>query len=301
MKRSRRTLPPLSALRPFEAAARHQSFTLAADELALTQTAVSKQIRILEDDLGTRLFVRRNRAVFLTEDGRRFAQVVAAALGDVSAEAARLRGASRADEVVLFCQLCEAFYWLTPRLSRFHAAHPEIAVRLQSSVQPLTESRESFDVAIQTAGRASGAHALALAVGDEVFPVCSPSLLKGLDTPLPLAKLPHYPLLSHRPTQQDWLDWDDFFALAGGKRRGGIGARAFDSYPLVLQAAIAGQGIALGWRRTVERLIADGALVRPCGESLKRPGEFCVYVSPASRDRAETLALVDWLAQELGE
>ena len=297
---SRRPLPPLATLRPFEAAARHESFTLAADELGLTQAAVSKQIRILEADLKTRLFERRNRGVFLTAAGRRFGRTVAAAFADITAEAAGLRGASRAGEVVLFSQLCEAYYWLMPRLSQFHQAHPGIELRLQSSVRPLTESAEPFDVAIQTAGRPSGAHRLAFAAGDTVFPVCAPSLLGGAQPPLSLEAMARYPFLSHDVSPQDWLDWDDFFALAG-TRPAGARMKAFDSYPIILQAALGGHGIALGWARTVAPLLASGALVRPCREAVERPQELCVYVTPGSWQRAETSALVDWLREQLAD
>ncbi|TFF19968.1 LysR family transcriptional regulator [Jiella endophytica] len=218
---------------------------------------------------------------------------------DVAAEATRLRGSARGGEVVLFCQLCEAFYWLTPRLAGFHAAHPEIELRLQSSIRPLTESGGGFDVAIQTAGRPSGTSRLAFAVDDVVFPVCSPDYLGETTPPLRLEALQEHRLLSHRVAPQDWLDWPDFFALAGLPQAVAKNVMAFDSYPLVLQAAIAGQGIALGWRRTVSGLLADGSLLRPCRESLDRPREFCVYVSPQAGNRAETGALLAWLRREL--
>ena len=123
----RRRLPPLSSLLPFEAAARHESFSRAAEELGLTQTASSKQIRALESDLNVSLFERRNRAVFLTGAGRRFGRIVGIAMADIANEAARIRGPERSGELVLYCRLCEAFYWLMPRLSGFHRLHPEIA------------------------------------------------------------------------------------------------------------------------------------------------------------------------------
>lgn len=301
MDLSHRPLPPLSALRPFAAAARHENFTLAADELGLTQAAVSKQIRLLEADLGTKLFERRNRGVFLTEAGHRFGRTVATAFGDIAAEAARLRGASRAGEVVLFCQLCEAFYWLMPRLSGFHARHPDIALRLQSSVRPLTESPEPFDVAIQTASRPCGAHRLAFAARDTVFPVCAPDLLGEATPPLSLAAIGRYPLLSHRVLPQDWLDWEDFFALSGVPRPPEARTTTFDSYPIVLQAALGGHGVALGWARTVKPLLDSGALMRPCREAVDRPQELGVYVDPGAWHRPETRALVDWLQDQLDD
>ncbi len=294
-----RHLPPLSALRCFEAAARHESFTLAADELGLTQAAISKQVRQLEQDLGTALFERRNRAVFLTEDGRRLGRTVSAALGDIAAEATRIRGRPEAGEAVLLCQLCEAFYWLMPRLSRFHERHPEIAVRVISTLQPVTEATQPYDVALQTASRPFGSAALAFTASDEIFPVCAPALVAGHALPLAPEEMAGFPLLAHSVVPQAWMEWDDWFAAVGSDRRAGSRLRSFDSFPLVLQAAVAGQGMALGWRRTVEGMLSEGKLVRPCRESVQRPAEIAVYTGPGNAKRPETRALLEWLAEEL--
>ena len=296
-----RHLPPLATLRCFEAAARHESFTLAADELGLTQAAVSKQIRQLEQDLGAPLFERRNRAVFLTEDGRRLGRTVSAALGDIAAEATRIRGRQEAGEAVLLCQLCEAFYWLMPRLSGFHERHPEIALRVVSTLQPLTEATQTYDVALQTASRPSGSAALAFTAGDEIFPVCAPSLVADRALPLAPEDLAGFPLLAHSVVPQAWMEWDDWFAAIGSARRAGARLRDFDSFPLVLQAAVAGQGMALGWRRTVEGMLAEGKLLRPCRESVVRPAEIAVYTGPGNAKRPETRALLEWLAEELAD
>ena len=161
-------MPPLASLLPFEAAARLESFTRAAEELHLTQAAVSRQIRALEQDLGAQLFERRNRAVHLTEAGRELARVVSGALEGIAAQAGHLRGVRRKGEVVLFAQLCEGLYWVMPRLSRFHQVHPGVEVRVSSSTRPLTEAAEHFDLALQTSGRASGSAPLAFTASDEV-------------------------------------------------------------------------------------------------------------------------------------
>jgi len=292
-------LPPLSRLRPFEAAARHESFTLAASELGLTQTAVTKQVAALERDLGIALFERRNRAVFLTDEGRRFGRIVSTALGDIAAEAAQLRGASLPGGLVLHCQLCEAFYWLMPRLSRFHERHPDIEVRVVSSLAPLTEAREHFDVAIQTTGRPSGAARLAFTASDEIFPVCAPGLVEGTRRPIPPDGLSRFPLLSHRVVPQDWIDWSEWFDAIGRRMPHGVRLVHFDSFPLVLQAAVAGQGIALGWRRTVDGLLAEGKLIRLCDETVQRPTEISVFRGPRRGSHGEAEALLKWLKLEL--
>lgn len=294
-----RSLPPLSRLRPFEAAARHESFTAAAAELGLTQTAVTKQIAALEADLGVSLFERRNRAVFLTEEGRVFGRVVGHALAEIAEEALRLRGGHQPGGVVLHCQLCEAFYWLMPRLAHFHERHPEVELRVISALAPITEAAEPFDVALQTSGRPSGSARLAFTAADAVFPVASPHLLNGVTLPLSLKALARHPLLSHRVVPQDWMDWPDWFVAIGHDMPSDARIVAFDSFPLVLQAAVAGQGIALGWRRTVEGMIADGKLIRPCFEGVARPTEISVFRGTRRGGHHETNALLTWLRSEL--
>ncbi|POF34583.1 LysR substrate-binding domain-containing protein [Roseibium marinum] len=293
-----RALPPLTRLRPFEAAARLESFTDAATELGLTQTAVSKQVAALEDYLGVRLFERRNRAVFLTEEGRRFGRVVSAALTDIATEAAELRGVRHPQGLLLHCQLCEAFYWLMPRLSRFHERHPGVEVRVVSSLAPLTQAAELFDVAIQTSGRASGSAHLAFTVSDEIFPVAAPNLMEGVTLPVHPPDLHEFPLLSHRVIPQDWMDWPDWFDAVGMTSRQDGHPITFDNYPLVLQASVAGQGIALGWRRTVSSLLEEGKLIRPCEEVVRRPAEISVFRGIRPGNHRETQALLDWLQEE---
>ena len=301
MDRPFRTLPPLSRLRPFEAAARHESFSLAAAELGLTQTAISKQITHLERDLGVALFERRNRAVFLTNEGRRLGQVVNAALSDIASDVAYLRGDRRSDELILHCQLCEAFYWLMPRLARFHEQHPGTELRVVSTLKPLTEAQGHFDVALQTSGRPSGTAKLAFTVSDEVFPVCAPDLLAQTNLPLDPAELKAWPLLSHNVVPQEWMDWPDWFAALNADMPSEARVRQFDSFPLVMQAAVAGQGIALGWQRMAEGLITEGKLVRPCSESVKRPNEIALFKGPDGHSHPMTQPLLDWLYVELGD
>ena len=301
MDKTIRSMPPISRLRPFEAAARLESFSAAADELGLSQTAISKQIALLEAELGTPLFERRNRAVFLTAAGRRLGHVVSAALKDIATEMSMLRGVRRSSELVLHCQLCEAFYWLMPRLSRFHERYPDVELRIVSALTPLTGATEDFDVALQTSSRPSGTARLAFTADDDVFPVCSPSLIAENHRTIDLRDLMSFPLLSHHVVPQDWIEWKDWFAAVGLSSPAPVEIVEFNSYPLALQAAVAGRGIALGWRRTTEALIEEGKLVRPCKESVFRPAELSVYRRPSSAPHANVNLLIDWLREELVE
>ncbi|MEM7530191.1 MAG: LysR family transcriptional regulator [Pseudomonadota bacterium] len=294
------TLPPLTRLRPFEAAARHESFSVAASELGMTQTAVSKQVAALERELGVDLFERRNRAVFLTDAGRRLGRVVSAALSDIAAELAALQGRRRSGELILHCQLCEAFYWLMPRLSGFHERHRGVELRVVSSLNPLTETAEAFDVAMQTSGRSSGSARLAFTAADDVFPVCAPSLIAAETLPLKPDRVASFPLLAHAVARQDWMVWEDWFNGVGIRLNQRPRYVPFDSYPLALQAAVAGQGMALGWRRTTEGMIAEGKLIRPCLESVERPTEISVFRGMARDQHPNADQLLDWLEEELG-
>ncbi|MEM9107329.1 MAG: LysR substrate-binding domain-containing protein [Pseudomonadota bacterium] len=292
-------LPPLSRLRPFEAAARHESFSLAATELGMTQTAVSKQIALLEREVGTALFERRNRAVFLTDAGRRLGRVVGVALADVATEIAILRGSRRAEELVLHCQLCEAFYWLMPRLARFHERHPGTELRVVSTLNPLTEATQAFDVAIQTTGRAFGSARLAFTATDEIFPVCAPALLPANAYPIAPHDLVRFPLLSHSVVPQDWMEWHEWLQQVGATLSKDARFVPFDSYPLALQAAVAGRGVALGWKRTTQDMIEEGKLTRPCTEVVYRPQEISVFRGTARDLHPGTERLISWLSDEL--
>ena len=290
----------LARFKPFEAAARYESFTRAAEELGLTQTAVSRQISLLEAELGVALFERRNRAVFLTEEGRRLGQVVGEALAMIRAEVATIAGAHDPETVVLRCQLCEAFYWLMPRLPRFHTQHPEIQLLLVSALDPLTKAREPFDVALQTTGRATGSARLLFTASDEIFPVCAPSLIANLSIGPSGMDIRRFSLLTHRVLPQDWFDWPNWFAMHGLTGLQDCKLIAFDSYPLVLQAAIAGHGIALGWRRTVEDLIREGKLCPVGAAKLQRPSEISVFRGTKRTRHAAVDCLIGWLRSELG-
>jgi DNA-binding transcriptional LysR family regulator len=293
-----KTLPPLASLLPFEAAARLASFSKAADELHITQAAISRQIRGLEDDLGVKLFSRRNRGVFLTQEGRELARVVGDSLRSISDAATRLRGSLHSHRVVLLCQLCEAFYWLMPRLSTFHQQYPHIEIQVLTSTRPLTEFNDHFDVALQSTQRASGLHPLMFTASDEVFPVCSPAYLSAAQ-PLSLDALKPCTFLHHSAHPPHLMEWDSWLQVFGQSLAADGHGVTFDSYPLMLQAAVEGHGVAMGWRRTASRLIESGALVRPCAESVHLPQAISVYRHQEGKSRTEVSALLNWLQTQL--
>ncbi len=299
MNKFRKLLPPLASLLPFEAAARLGSITRAGQELGLTQAAVSKQIKGLEQNLGTTLFHRRNRAIYLTDEGTELANVVVGALETISSCTSRMRDTRKSNEVVLFAQLCEGLYWVMPNLSKFYQRYPNIEVRTSVSTRPVTETTEYFDLALQTSCRNSGNCELIFSAPDEVFPVCSPDYLNAIEHQPKLTDLPNYRLLHHKMYPQDWINWDDWLGLINVSIRVGYTGMIYDSYPMMIQAAIEGHGIALGWRQTTSRLLQANALIKPFEESLKLDDGLSVYRHPNCKPRAEVESVLDWLREEL--
>lgn len=303
MNKLGKSLPPLASLLPFEAAARLLSFSRAAEELNLTQAAVSRQIRALEEDLGIALFQRRNRAVFLTDAGRELNLTLGNALRDVASTADRLRGVAGKNEVVLLCQPCEAFHWLMPRLSDFHQQYPEIELKMVTWANPLTDFQGYFDVAMQSSNRDHGLHPLLFTAADEVFPVCSPGYLdkhlKGRALPIALDELHHHTLLHHDAQPAYQLEWDTWLATFGHEVPRKARGLSFDSYSLMLHAAVEGHGLAMGWRRTSQRMLDSGVLVAPFSQGVHLSEALSVYRRHGQARREEANLLVQWLRAEL--
>ena len=293
----RKNLPPLSALMPFEATARLGSLTKAGNELGLTQAAISKQIKALEDNLGCKLFERRNRAVYTTETGLELQQIIAAALMSIAHASEDIRMQSSGGEIVLRSQLCEGFYWLMPRLSGFYQQHPQLPVRVSVSTKPITEAEERFDLALQTTSRTSGNAQLIFSASDEVFPVCSPDYLQP-GNPINLDRLANLHLLHHSIQPQDWIDWDHWLKEVGSTVRVGESGTSYDSYPMMIQAALEGHGIALGWQRTVDKFLKSGLMVKPFAESLYLPEGLSIYQPADRKTHPGTSTLLDWLKTE---
>jgi len=292
----------LDLLRVFEAAARHLSFTAAAVELGITQPAVSQQIQRLEKQLATRLFDRVYRGIELTDSGRLLFVHVQDGLRAINLGLEAVGARTQHEVLQVATDFAFAAYWLMPRLHRFHEAHPEIDVSLVTSDRTMNMLRSEIDVGIAFGdGRFKHGDALLL-FREEVFPICSPRLLKDQAAPLPAAALAQLPLLHLKPeVRTRWFDWEALFRGLGIDRPPGSGSLRFDNYTLLVQAAIAGQGVAIGWRYLVDELIDQGLLARVIEGSLT--SDFGYYVVlPERKRRARVVAcFVEWLQQELGD
>ena len=289
----------LDLLRGFRAAARHLSFTRAAQELCVTQPAISREVRTLEEQLGRPLFRRVNRSLELTQAGQELFSAVNEALDLIDATTIRLAGSSTTLAVTTTVALAST--WLVSRLPRFAQLHPEIDMRFVASNHMVDLEREHIDVAIRYVPSGAASPSSDKLFDYEQFPVCAPALAddraRPLRTPADLSKhvlLEFETLLYGRP----WFDWQQWFSAM--KLRGVEGAQwlRFSHYDQVIEAAIKGSGVAVGKRPHLTDHLRDGTLVAPLGvEYVARPGAFHVEVSGAAR-RDVVEIFVNWLHLE---
>jgi LysR family glycine cleavage system transcriptional activator len=281
-------------LRAFEAAARHLSFTLAASELNVTQTAISHQIRRLEEELGIRLFIRQNRALALTPEARDYLPGVRAAFNDLRLATDRLLRRDD-DKVLTLSTLASlAAKWLLPRLTDFQEQHPGIDVRITTSTSLVDFQRDDVDAAIRYGrGQWPGLRADWL-MADELFPVCSPSLLRG-DKPLQRPEdLRNHPLLhTSNANSDDWRLWLTAAGLpADIAKQPGI---TFDMIFMTIQAAIDGIGVAMGRTSYVQDDIAKGRLVVPFKIALPADAGFYLVAPEGRREAPKLAAFRQWI------
>ncbi len=290
----------LDLLRVFESAARQLSFTAAAAELGTTQPAVSQQIKRLEKELGVRLFDRIHRGIALTEAGQLLQQHVQLGLESIDAGLAAVTAQNQHEVLQVATDFAFAAYWLMPRLPRFRQANPQLDVSLITSDRSMTALRSDIDVAI-TFGDGRFKHGEAHRLfSEEVFPVCSPRLLEGRQLPLAKEQLVGLPMLHLQPeVASRWFDWAGLFQALGITQQPSPAALRFDNYTLLIQAAIAGQGVAIGWRHLVDELLEQGMLCRVIAESAE--SRFGYYAVLPERKRRMRLVqpFVDWLQAEL--
>jgi LysR family transcriptional regulator, glycine cleavage system transcriptional activator len=286
-------LPSLNGLRAFEAAARHLSFTQAAAELNVTQTAISHQIRRLEEELGIRLFVRQNRALALTPKARGYLPGVRAAFNDLRLATDRLLRKDDDNVLTISTLASLAAKWLLPRLTAFQEAHPGIDVRITTSTGLVDFKGGDVDAAIRYGrGHWPGLRAEWL-MADEVFPVCSPALLTGKRPLRRPEDLRDHVLLHNTNNSDDWRLWLTASGLpADISKQPGI---TFDLILMTVQAAIDGIGIAMGRTSYVQDDIAKGRLVVPFEIALPADAGFYLVSPEATADPPKLRAFRNWL------
>ena len=288
-------LPPLTALRPFEAAARLESFSRAAEELHLTHGAVSHQVRALEEHLGVPLFARHGKRVALTAAGRTFAERVRAALNEIAAAANTLR-ARRDDRLNISVLPSFASRWLMPRLIRFMDAHPQMEVNVVASTALANFREDEVDVAIRFGIGPWPALACEMFLEDEYFPVASPKFNRG--------KLPKTPrdLLATRIIREDRDYWQPWFDKAGIPIEEASAARGplFNDSTYALQAAARGEGIALARRSIVQEDLDRGVLRRLFDIQVPSRERYWFVSAKEGAEQPKVKAFREWVRKELG-
>jgi DNA-binding transcriptional LysR family regulator len=298
---NRNALPSLDLLVGFEAAARHLSFTKAGEELFLTQSAVSRQIKELEEQLGVELFQRRHRALALTSAGKSFYASAAQVLTTMRAATEQLRTQAGKKGLSVTTTNSFAALWLIPRLAGFTRTHPGVDVRIMAETRVQDLDRDGLDVAVRH-GPASlaGSDAVRL-MGERVFPVCSPKLVKDKSKPLREPQdLRYHCLLQYDDPEgrHPWLHWKTWLEVERLADLRAAGTLSFSGYEQIIPAAIAGHGVALGRSPLVKDLIASGELAVPFKSSADPARAYYAIVSRAAEGRREVAEFVSWLKQE---
>jgi DNA-binding transcriptional LysR family regulator len=294
-------LPSLDLLKGFEAAARMLSFTKAGDELYLSQSAVSRQIQELEEQLGVRLFERRHRALELTEAGQALYAASAQVLATMRSVTDRLRATRSRRTLAVTTTQSFASLWLIPRLAGFTRTHADLDVRISAETRVLDLERDGLDLAIRHGpATLAGPHALRL-FGERVFPVCSPKLMKDAERPLrEPADLRHHILLQYDDPEgrHPWMHWKTWLEIERLVDLRPAGSLTFTGYDQIIPAAIAGHGVALGRSPLVRKLLASGELVAPFKRSADPARAYYAIVSKNSAGRPEVADFVNWLREE---
>lgn len=290
-------LPPLKALRVFEASARQLSFTRAAEELFVTQAAVSHQIKALEEFVGLKLFMRKNRALLLTEEGQSYYLDIKDVFNNIHDATEKLLARGEKGAITVSLQPSFAIQWLVPRLKAFNALHPDVDVRIKAVDQPDNSLTEDVDIAIYYGrGRWPDVHAEKLHK-EYLIPVCSSLLFSG-NKPLESPKdLINHTLL-HDSSRKDWKRW---FKEAGVKGANVNHGPIFSHSAMVVQAAVYGQGVALAHSVLAKPDIDSGRLICPFDEVLESKSAHYIVCREQQSDVGKIAAFREWVLDTVAE
>ena len=292
-----RKLPPLNALRSFEAAARHESFTRAAGELNVTQGAVSHQVKALEAVLGVKLFNRERQRLVITGPGREYLSVVRDALDRIALGTERLVQRQTSGVLTISTSPDFAAKWLVHRLGRFAEAHSEIDLRVSASMHHVDFAREEVDVAVRHGdGNWPGLDAVRLCT-EQLFPVCSPKLVSGRGRMSKPADIMKFPLL-HLDDRTAWSRWFDAAGVAEPElSRGPVMNRA----SMLIDAAVDGQGVALARTTLAAWDLINGRLIRPLDVTLRLSKSYWIVCPKAVSALPKIKIFRDWLLAEAAD
>jgi DNA-binding transcriptional LysR family regulator len=304
MHRTLRALPALDFLRGFEAAGRRLSFTRAAEELFLTQSALSRQIKALEEALGVALFERRHRALALTVSGAAFHRAVTETLQSLASAPERVRSGAREPGLTLSTTVSFASLWIIPRLERFRARHPEVEVYVSADDRLVDLNRGDVDIAVRYLPETAAPEGAVRLFGERMLPVVSPLILARGKAPLrnPADLAHHFLLHFDEPEgRTPWLDWRSWLASNGQPGLKPAGSYRFRLYDQVVQAAVAGQGVALGRIPMLAEHLRDGRLVAPFPKRYDSARGYFAVVASHAVERSDVHAFLRWLIDEAAQ
>jgi len=292
-----RRLPPLSSLRLFEAAGRHQSFKLAAAELSVTPSAVSHGIVGLEQSLGVELFIREPRGLSLTPAGADYLTYVSKAFSLLETGTQRLPNQRENRTIAVSCAPTLASRWLLPRLHGFRARWPDINVTVDTSQRLVGFPADGFDFAIRMSRAPTAGTCWTRLFGEQLVPVCSPAYRDSLLDANGTMDLRRATLIHVNPASEDWQAWLDAAHIAGIASSGGL---RFDTIQLAFEAASAGLGVALGRRPLVDSDLASGALVEIGPEVISAQTAYWLVSAAGADHRPDLSGFRQWLLSEAG-
>jgi putative choline sulfate-utilization transcription factor len=293
-------LPSLNLFHTFEVAARHRSFTVAAQELCLTQSAVSRQIKSLEDQCRVHLFRRMHKNIELTQEGRDLHAVVTRGLDEISACLSSFKGLQGIPQITVSASVSFSYFWLMPRLETFSRAYPEIDLRVLATDQIIDLHRDEADVAILYGAGSWNDVSASHLFGERVYPVCSPTYADKHSDMTSARDLLDKTLLHLDGGGNiwggvDWRTWLSAQGVADSPLRRGI---RLNSYPMVLQAAQAGRGLALGWSYIVDEIIRDGRLICPVEAVVETEQGYYVGALERNSTQPAISAFIQWVIKE---
>lgn len=294
--RPTRGLPPLNPLRAFEAAARHRSFTQAADELCVTQGAISRSVRTLEDFFGVPLFERTGNGLALTEKSEKLANTLTEVFGQLNDATSEFLGSKSAPVLTVWCYTSFAIGYLIPHLPDFKLHHPEVKVRLVSATDSMELSQDQIDVRIRYGRGHWKGYDSTLMFKEEIRPVCSPKLLDPKKRPYDPDVLRALTLLHQDLRRNDWPEW---LALVGAQDLRPHDNLMFDEASVAYQAAISGLGVVMAQKAYFRHELETGALFEPFDPVLHRDLGYYLTVPSDRRVNAHATAFRDWLVDTL--
>lgn len=287
-------MPSMEALRAFDSAARHRSFTLAARETGLTQSAISRVIGALERKVGTRLFERLGRRVVLTEAGEAYARGIEAHLDAIASATWELKRYSRGTRNLSILTLPTfGSHWLAPRLRKFAVRHPAIRLNVATRLDGFDFATGDADCALFYGNDATPGTLSDRLVDVELIPVCAPGLLPGGERAA--TDFERLPLLQHTRLKGAWSEW---LAWSGRRHPAPEAGHGFDTFESLIQAAIAGMGVALARTLLVEADIASGRLIRLHDMAMRTEDAYCLVYPERKRNKPEFAAFRAWILRE---